>query len=365
MEFFNALLASIVSFLSILLLSVAGFLSPEKPAMTILLPTKEHPAATSTFPTAPKQQLPETELKPTSVTPVPAPAVPLPIPLKTPAEVNTEARGALVNILCVGKASGYLRPASGSGVIVDSRGIILTNAHLGQFFLLKDYPVADSIECLIRTGSPATAKYRATLLYFPTAWIEKNASQIVLDTPTGTGENDYAFLLITQSSDPVASLPASFPHLSISTTEPNEGDTVLLAAYPAGFLEGASIVLNLYPTSTFTLVEKLFYFTNNTNVDLFSIGKTIVSQSGSSGGAVVRLQDGSLTGIITTATEGKSTQQRDLRAITLAHIDRSLRAAGEGGVDGFLSGDIVKKSADFNSATAPSLRQTLIDVLEK
>ena len=31
-------------------------------------------------------------------------------------------------------------PISGSGVIVDSRGVVLTNAHVGQFFLLHDYP---------------------------------------------------------------------------------------------------------------------------------------------------------------------------------------------------------------------------------
>ena len=34
-----------------------------------------------------------------------------------------------------------IKAISGSGVIIDSRGVILTNAHLAEYFLLKDYKI--------------------------------------------------------------------------------------------------------------------------------------------------------------------------------------------------------------------------------
>jgi hypothetical protein len=60
------------------------------------------------------------------------------------AELSDEAllRGAIVNIICI--QGGGLRGSSGSGVIVDPRGIILTVAHVGQNFLLRDYPIKNT-----------------------------------------------------------------------------------------------------------------------------------------------------------------------------------------------------------------------------
>ena len=67
--------------------------------------------------------------------------------------VNQEARAALVNILCE-TSSGSLHPVSGSGVIIDPRGVILTNAHVAQYVLLASQPNV-GLTCMIRTGSPA------------------------------------------------------------------------------------------------------------------------------------------------------------------------------------------------------------------
>jgi len=291
----------------------------------------------------------------------PAPSV---TTTKTSEQVNTEARAALVNILCVTKAGGYFKPISGSGVIIDGAGVVLTNAHVGQYFLLRDYPSTNNVDCIVRTGSPAYPAYRAVLLYLPPSWVTKNANQIIVEQATGTGENDYAFLLITSRIDG-SPLPSLFPAVPITFKTPQRGDPVLLAAYPAGFLDGANIETNLYASSAFTSVMDLFSFDNSGFVDLISIGGTVVSQAGSSGGAVVRQQDSALLGIIATATAGETTAERDLRAITLAHIDRSLAAQGKIGLLQILSGNLAAKAGIFNDTVGQTEKQKLIEVLEQ
>lgn len=276
-------------------------------------------------------------------------------------DVNGLARSAVVNILCT-SSTRTLRSASGSGIMIDPRGIVLTNAHLAQFLLLKDYPKKNSLSCVVRTGSPAKPTYYATLLYLPPAWITANASQIAAEEAMGTGEHDYAFLLITQTYGDGA-LPALFPSISYTVEEPDSGDPMLLAAYPSASLNNRAIVNNLLVSSTFTIVKKLYSFTPPRTVDLFSIGSTTISQGGASGGAAVRASDGKVMGIITVASDAKVIEDRDLRAITLAHVNRSLELHGTGSINELLSGDLVAKAAQFNKNTAPGLRQALIDAL--
>jgi hypothetical protein len=311
--------------------------------------TTSKPAATSLSSTIPKQETPV-------VTPPPSPAI-------SAEELNTATRGSLVNILCLTQGGAGVHSISGSGVFIDNRGVILTNAHIGQLFLLKDYPTPNNVDCTIRTGSPAQPHYRATLLFLPPTWVTDNASQIVAPQAKGTGENDYAFLQVTSSTGPEP-LPTSFPHLSMAIAEPDINDLAFLAAYPAGFLDGSTIEKNLFPTSAYAAVTDLFTFGTGRDVDLISVGGTIVSQGGSSGGAAVRANDGKLVALIATATTGDTTAQRDLRAITLGHIDRSLIAHGQGGLAAFLSQDLTHQAALFASTTAPIEKETLVKVLE-
>ncbi len=278
-------------------------------------------------------------------------------------QLNTLARASLVNILCTTQNGGSFNPISGSGVIIDSRGIILTNAHVAQYFLLRDYSSPGNIQCVIRVGSPAQPRYTAELMYLPPAWIADNASKIKDQTPTGTGENDYAFVLITGTTNPSGTLPSSFAALPMDGGNPQAGEGILLAAYPAGFLGGIAINLNLYLTSAIATVGEVYTFGDQANIDLFSLGGTLVAQSGSSGGAAVSLQ-GKLKGLITTEIPADTTAGRDLRAITVAHINRSLGAAGLGGISGLLLADPAKFSANFNAKLAPAETKALEDALK-
>ncbi|MSR70737.1 serine protease [Candidatus Kaiserbacteria bacterium] len=283
------------------------------------------------------------------------------VPTKSQEQINVETRAALVNILCLTKTG--IHGVSGSGVIIDSRGVILTNAHIGQYFLLRDYLTPGNVECTVRIGSPAERRYTAKLLYLPPLWVADNAAQLKASVATGTGEHDYAFLMLTGTTDPSATLPSSFPHLVMENSYPDVGDEMLLASYPAGFLSGELIEKSLYASSAVAYTTRLFSFDDSQRVDLFSIGGTVLSQAGSSGGAVVRLTNGKLAGLIATATTGESTGERDLRAVTLSHINTSLGVQGQGGITALLTGNLYPKITTFETSIAPLERAVLIKAL--
>jgi hypothetical protein len=150
----------------------------------------------------------------------------------------------------------------------------------------------------------------------------------------------------------------------MTNAEPSLGDETLLAAYPAGFLSGQTIETNLFITSAYAAIKQLFTFSTSSNIDLISIGGTVVSQGGSSGGAVVRTDNGNLEAIIATDTSADTTAGRDLRAVTIAHIDRSLAQYGQGGIVRLLSQDLPQEAAAFASSTAPAEEAALVSVIQ-
>ena len=277
------------------------------------------------------------------------------------AAINASARGALVNIFCAPKG-GAMRPISGTGTIIDPRGIILTNAHVAQYVLLSESPRVD-LSCYVRAGSPATTKWIPQVLYIPAVWVQQHAADIRAEHPLGTGEHDYALLFIGASSDG-SPLPARFPSLPVDTREAIGflGDQVLAASYPAEFV-GASANFALYSASSVTNIAQLLTF-DVKSVDVISVGSVIEAQSGSSGGAIVNAW-GHLIGVITTTSEGTTTADRDLRAITLSYINRDITAQTGSTLLNYLNEDLAVKTAVFTADQAPALYKLLIDQIVK
>ncbi len=315
----------------------------------------------------------EEKAPPQEETPEPAPdegSVSLPVEITEPlpqvsfSDINLSTREAIVNILCTTNAVVPFASISGSGVVIDPSGIIITNAHIAQYYLLKDYPTKDSVSCVIRTGSPAQHMYVAELLYISQAWIEEHAGDIIKEKPTGTGENDFALLRITERTLKGAALPETFTHVepSVNDESISRNQNVLIAGYPAGFLGGTLIQKVFYAVSTIVQIKEIFTFSANLT-DLISFGGNIAAQQGASGSAIVD-SNSRLIGIVVTSTDAETTGERDLRALTLTHVDRSLRKDTGSGLLDLLSGDATAASVLFQSTRAPTLTELLIQAIE-
>lgn len=278
--------------------------------------------------------------------------------------VNTDTRAALVNIFCTPQG-GSLSPISGSGVVIDPRGVILTNAHVAQYVLLSESPQVN-LTCAVRTGAPASPSYRVSVLYLPEVWVAAHAKDILTLHPTGTGEHDWALL---RASGPLPSgtvaFPSSFPFLSYDIREGIAfmDDQVLAAGYPAEFVGGIIAQTGLYPVSSISKVDELLTLSTST-VDLISIGGVVEAQSGSSGGPVVNQWD-KLVGIITTTSEGTTTAQRDLRALTLNYIDRDMAAQTGLRLTQFLGQDLLDEQQSFDRTLAPGLLNRYLSYLSR
>jgi S1-C subfamily serine protease len=318
---------------------------PEKPKEAIPLPPPTTPTPSEAIETAASVI---STLQPTTTPQVPT--------------LSEKVRQSLVNIVCITKSGGPLESISGSGVIIDSRGIILTNSHVAQFLLLKDYPTPGFMDCIVRTGSPAYPRYTVEPLFMPPSWMTDNAHKITEEKPLGNGEHDYALLRVTGTVGASVEMPASFPYLPISTDAPQESQSILVAGYPAGFLGGITVATNLYASSAEARVRDVYTFGTNT-LDLFSVGGTIVDQQGSSGGPVTDM-NGNLLGLIVTATDAADTASRDLRAISTSYIISDFAKEAGVSLQSFLAGDISAEAQSFNFGIAPTLRQELIEALE-
>lgn len=312
-----------------------------------------------------------------SVTPPPAPkpepkkSAPLEPP-KAPAlsatVLNALVREATVNIFCT--LRGEIDAASGSGVIIDNRGIVLTNAHVAQYFLLDTRGGEEFVQCAIRTGSPAEKSFLGELLYIPSAWIEAHAANITKngnkEKEGDTGEHDYAIVrIVLPTGEASSSLPALSPAYEGKGLA--KAESVIVASYPAGFLGAQSIQKNLWQISSFTSIKELYRFATTSQglVDIFSIPGTIGAQEGSSGGALARAEDGALLGVIVTRSRGDTTDERDLFSLSIPYINADIATDLKKTLREFLASDILAYQEWFNANVRPRLKERLMKEIEK
>jgi len=288
-----------------------------------------------------------------------------PVPSAQPSlnTINNTVREATVNILCNSQAGGPLSSITGSGVFIDPTGVILTNAHVAQYFLLKNYSSPGFLNCIIRTGSPASPAYTAELLFLPPSWIAANAKKITDDAPTGNGERDYALVRVTGMIDSRKELPAAFPFLPLFFSEITEGDTVVVAGYPAGFSGGITIAKDLYAASSITQIGNVYTYASTT-IDIYSVGGSVVAQQGSSGGAVAD-SNGNLVGLIVTSTITPDTASRDLHALATSYIARDFEHEYGISLPSFFTRDLKGAAQIFATVIAPTLTQALTAVLNQ
>lgn len=251
-------------------------------------------------------------------------------------------RGALVNILCYAPVGSTLHSISGSGIFIDSKGIILTNAHIAQYFLLADRGVS----CTIRSGSPATDSYKASPIYISPMWLQANANVLTQELPSGTGEYDFALLAVSKSAI-TASIPTVFPSIELATTPPIAGTPVVIASYGAQFLASSQIASDLFPTIVFGSVKDVLTFATDT-IDVLALGGSAAAQEGSSGGGIADASN-TLIGTITTSTISGSTDTRSLNAITASYIRAEYANETGQALDLLLSAPVTSSINNFAS----------------
>ncbi len=261
---------------------------------------------------------------------------------------------ALVNIFCTLKTKNEIRGTTGSGVFIDERGVILTNAHVAQFLLLAHKESGMTTTCSIRTGSPAVAHYEAELLYIPPLWVNENVNELRSETPSGTGERDYALLYITKAVE--GTLPDHFPAISYDTTplgNSAKNQAVIAAGFPAEIIRTDGLKAALNPVIATTTVTELFTYTKN-KVDLIGIAPSAVGEGGSSGGPITTLSN-KVIGIIATRGDSVKEGEKSLRAITLPYIDRTIREEMGVGLRDYLVDKLPERALIFRNTVAPIL----------
>lgn len=275
-------------------------------------------------------------------------------------EMPPVAKDATVNLYCRVKIGGKTLSTTGSGVIISERGVILTNAHVGQFFLLSGKNEKSKGNCSVRTGSPAQNAYGAKLLYLSPDWVKSYIEAVAKkQESSGSGERDFALLYITEGKK--GDLPSTFPHLPLVeiTSVPAKDSVVGIAGYPAENLDFKKIhkELNLiYATST--LSDTRSYL--KPFVDVIILNPTEAGRPGVSGGPILNTKN-EVIGIATAIETGKKKSLRRLRAITLTHVDRIIRADTGLSLPALLLADFNARS-QISLATIPA---ATIKTLEK
>lgn len=272
---------------------------------------------------------------------------------------------ALVNIYCQYKTEKYIRTTTGTGFFINQKGVIITNAHVAQFLLLKDAKdVVDDVECTVRTGNPAEPKYEAELLYLSPQWIFDNSTVITEESPIGTGERDYALLYISKSTDSTP-LPTRFPAITVDTAllpRSIENAEVITAGYPAESLFKYGSSAKLSPVVAETTVGVLYTFGSN-YADLFSISESPVGEQGASGGPIASYTSRGVIGLIVTKGDPATEGEHSLRALTLSYIDRTIIEETGFSLVQNMQGDVAERGHVFKKAMVPFLAGILEEEL--
>jgi hypothetical protein len=347
---------------------------PETPNITLPTDTASRPVVPQKVPTqtaipTPTPTVPKPTVQPTTTPTTPAPTAPTPTTPVAPKPTTTAPTpqitpdtssastlsNIVVGILCVRHNGNRIHVTNGSGVLVSSKGVVLTNSHVAQMFLLKDR----GYDCSIRRENIPTYGFKAVPLYISEQWVEDNYMSIGSPSPVGTGENDYALLLITENTNPSLTLPRSFPAASINTkSEAAEiGDSITVAGYPGIQTSDFNLATQASLKTEKTTIKNVFTLAR-VSVDVFATRDTVVAKRGSSGGGV--FENGELIGTIVTTSQGSTPATLVINALTLDYINRDIKDATGLSLTEYLSGDVVTRAQTFQSSVAPRLTELLL-----
>jgi S1-C subfamily serine protease len=286
----------------------------------------------------------------------PTPAFPTPTIAISPTSVPVSSpESSIVNVYCTVRNGNTVTAITGSGVLVSSKGVVLTNSHVAQYVLLADYLNENNRSCEVRTGAIAQSSYSVHVLYISPEWVKNNANNLKDINPSGTGEFDYAFLEIESGAK---NLPGKTDYLELSTENTPTGDSVSIIAYPAGHLDGLAVMKNLHRSEDSSTISNTYSF-GYTNNDLLIAQTDALAQKGSSGGAVIGTS-GRLDGIISTSIPNQQTGHTSLAALSTLYIEKDYFNHTGQTVSGLLLENPHEKYSLFENSVGFNLAKILL-----
>jgi hypothetical protein len=261
----------------------------------------------------------------------------------------------VVNILCLERTKTYTRLTSGSGVIISPSGLILTNAHVTYPFLHTPQFNSSLYSCSVRQANIPNYGYNAELVYYPADWLSYNSEVIKTPDPTGTGENDYAFLQITSPLGPTPKR-TQFPFAStqVDTTELTEGANITASGYPSS--NSGVFEIDTKPGLKIAESKIVDFFTFGSHThDVLQTGVNEVAHRGSSGGGI--FNKNVLYGIV--VTTNTNSQGSYINALTTPYIKRDFKNDTGFDFDTFINtkADILKLR--FDTLYKPKIEQLI------
>lgn len=232
-------------------------------------------------------------------------------------------RDATVNILCNMQIGTSIAHYTGSGVIIDPSGVIITNAHVAMHIMLEQ---AGHEKCFVRTGSPAANAYKAKIVYLPSAWVYANSGSLSFQNIVGNGENDYAILRITERvSSSAYDIP--LPFISPDSRAVSTGDLVRLIGYPLLSQSVSFLDSSLYSLEESGNITSATGYDGRSS-DVITTSPTTLATHGSSGGPMIS-SGGKLIGIMDATIIDSYSGRPAIQGITMSYIDRSLQSHGK------------------------------------
>lgn len=292
---------------------------------------------------------------------------------------STPIENNLVNIFCSQKIGNLRRIITGSGVLINDDGTVLTNAHVAEFPLIAD--ASSKIMCLARTGSPAKATHSVKVAFISPDWINKNAIHINQNV-LSTGQYDYAILKITpldsssnatKYSNSIEMLKDDLIHNTSISDELNIGSKLVAAAYPADIFGTKGVDSDLISKKEYLTVNNLFSFDNSgerlvedtSTKDVIETSPSNIAQVGSSGGAVANIRNeliGTITTVVDSATH-PNTSSKYIRAISTNYVDKDIKRYFPDGLSYIANYGSNKLKNDFDTKYRSSLTNLLLENL--
>ncbi|MBI4132602.1 MAG: trypsin-like peptidase domain-containing protein [Candidatus Sungbacteria bacterium] len=239
---------------------------------------------------------------------------PPPPPQLSDEEFYRRFSGSIVQVYCTTPEELF----SASGVIVNLRGLFLTNAHVAEIV-----EKAGANRCQARHGNPADPFAKIEIVFIPDTSVKISDTEVP--------QRDFAFLRIVDAI-------SSFSAAEITEEDAGPGAIFLTLGYPSEFLKGLVSSVNSNLVFSSLQVDAFADVDGDTKTaEGYVFHGGLILQKGSSGTAIFT-REGKIAGLIFATTKGDTTAERDGIALMTSYMNKILKLETGQGLAEFIAG---------------------------